>query len=115
MGRGVLRPKLPKAGTLAQRPNNRWCEYCKNWIHKDRFAHHSKAKHGIVVEIAPTPIQPTIKATVSKANVMSGKKRIYTQKEIEDQFAEPLYEGQPRFEGGIRWEQGGSPGLGKRR
>jgi hypothetical protein len=24
------------------------------------------------------------------------------------------YDGQPRFEGGIRWEQGGNPGLGKR-
>ena len=25
------------------------------------------------------------------------------------------YDGQPRFEGGISWNQGGLPGLGKRR
>lgn len=32
---------------------------------------------------------------------------------IEARFTE--HDGHPRFEGGIRWEQGGSPGLGKRR
>ena len=115
MGRGVLRPKEPKAGTLAKRPHNRWCEPCKKWIHKDRFAQHLKSKHGIVVETAPVPVKPAAKATVKNANGTAASKQIYIKKEAEDRFAEPLYERQPRFEGGIRWEQGGSPGSGKRR
>ncbi len=115
MGRGVFRPKSPSTDALAKRPHNRWCEHCKQWIHKDRFAKHSRCKHGIVVETAVVPVKPTVKSTVNKSAVTSVKQRIFIKKEAEDRFVEPLYERQPRFEGGIRWEQGGSPGLGKRR
>jgi hypothetical protein len=97
---------------LSKRPDNRLCTLCNTWIHKDRFVRHSKSKHGIVVETAPIPVKPTVKSTAKKASV---KQQIFIKKEVGDRFVEPLYERQPRFEGGIRWEQGGSPGLGKRR
>lgn len=115
MGRGVFRPKPPSAGALGKRPNNRWCEHCKNWIHKDRFAQHCKTKHGIVVETVSVPIKPNVRKTDNKSRSSSAKNQIWIKKDMDDPFPEPLYERQPRFEGGIKWEQGGSPGLGKRR
>jgi hypothetical protein len=47
---GVLRISEPRERTLAQRPDNRWCEHCKRWIHKDLLTPHLKKKHGIASE-----------------------------------------------------------------
>jgi hypothetical protein len=110
MAPGVLRPKPPKAETLAKRPHNRWCEHCKKWIHKDRFAQHSQSKHGLAVEAA-VPVTPTVRSTVNKAGVTSVKQRIFIKKEAEDRFVEPLYERQPRFEGD-KVGAGGYSGVG---
>jgi len=115
MGRGVLRPKPPKAGTLAKRPNNRWCEHCRQWVHKDRLAQHSKSKHGIVVEATTAPMASTPDTTANNAAVLSTKRQVKPEKPKKKNFLEPPYERQPKFEGGIRWEQGGLPSLGKRR
>jgi hypothetical protein len=115
MGRGVLRPKLPSADALAQRPDNRWCQHCKNWIHKNRFAQHCKTKHGIELEIVTAPTKLSSPKAASKAKRTPAKNQIWLKKDVDDPFPEPLYERQPRFEAGMRWEQGGSPGLGKRR
>jgi hypothetical protein len=120
MKSGVLRFEMPESGTLAQRPDNRWCEQCKCFFHKDRFAQHRKTKHGIVPQSisAPTisaPIKPSIIKKVKKSMPSSFKNQTSIKKDAHDRFPEPLYERQPRFEGGLRWEQGGSPGLGRRR
>jgi hypothetical protein len=115
MRRKPRRLNAPTEEMLSKRPDNRLCKVCNTWIHKDRFAKHQKSKHGIIVETVVAPVKPTVKSTVNKAAVTSVKQRKFIKKKAEDRFVEPLYERQPRFEGGIRWEQGGSPGLGKRR
>ena len=60
------------------------------------------SKHEIVAETAPVTLKPTVKTMVKTANATSARKRIDVKKEAEDRFVEPLYERQPRFEGGIR-------------
>ena len=120
--KGVLRwgpegaplSRMTDVRALAKRPNNRWCQNCKNWIHKDRFARHCKAKHGIVLKTVSVNAKQTVAKTAGTLKQTPIKNQAL-KKRAADRFPEPLYERQPRFEGGIRWEQGGSPGLGKRR
>jgi len=77
------------------------CKYCEDFILPESLAYHCRTKHRINLETkSPKPRRV---------------KNKHIQKDANDRFPEPLYERQPRFEGGIRWEQGGSPGLGKRR
>ena len=87
---------------------NRWCEKCKKWILKDGFSEHSKNEHGVAFEVAAT-------FKHREDVVTSAKQRARSKIAWENRFVEPLYEGQRRFEGGIRWSQAGIPGLGKKR
>ena len=45
MSRTVLRPKELNDDTLASRPNNRQCNNCKKWVHKDLLVVHLQGKH----------------------------------------------------------------------
>ena len=56
--------------------------------------------------------QRTAKSPTKKSSRKKSKKS--TKSKVRE-MCEPLTDGQPRFEGGIRWEQGGLPSLGKRR
>ena len=60
-------------------------------------------------------IKPSTMRTVKSRATSPVKNQKWIKKDAHDRFPEPLYERPPRFEGGIRWEQGGSPGLGKKR
>lgn len=74
----------------------------------------------------PGPPRKRSKAKPSKPNFQPAKKKVQPGKSsVQKKKAEPetsnatsrrilLHEGQPRFEGGIRFVQGGLPNLGKR-
>src|SRR6185312_10686957 len=71
MSRGVLRLEQPRSSTLAERPNNRWCEHCKRWIHKDLLQAHLKKEHGIVA----APVIEVTKDTQKTANLASTQRK----------------------------------------
>jgi hypothetical protein len=82
---------------------------------KDRK--YRKRKPKVVPDYYPLAFAPASKTTWDSGypdpqKKSSGKK---SKKRKVRELHEPWTDGQPRFEGGIRWEQGGLPGLGKRR
>jgi hypothetical protein len=119
MGHGKSRQKTTKARIANTQPDDCWCGICGNWIHRDILAEHNESKHGIAPKTSIAPDRPISSKSNSQLgrSVVEGRPRIKKNSvgDPADRFPEPLYEGQPRYEGGIRWEQGGSPGLGKRR
>jgi hypothetical protein len=127
MPRTTLRPRIPSRSELASRPENRLCSHCNEYFHKDLLARHLAKQHGIVVKLSPKH-EPS-KSTVAQINPIlktnrTAKLRSAKQDAVSKQgsisktkrrYAIMEYDTPSRFEGGIRWSQAGSPGLGKRR
>jgi hypothetical protein len=80
MGRDRFEPKAPTRKALASRPDNRQCDYCKQYVHKTLLAAHLQKKHGIFIKtvtaaaVAAMHIQPlTVAPKVKSAQAFTKK------------------------------------------
>ena len=74
-----------------------------------------RRKAKVIPEFLPLEFAPPSKTTWDSGYPDPRPSRKQSVKKKVRKNHESWNDGQPRFEGGIRWEQGGSPGLGKRR
>jgi len=73
-----------------------------------------KRKPRVLPDYHPLQFAPPSKTTWDSGYPAPRSSRKQSVKKVCEN-PESSNDGQPRFEGGVRWEQGGSPGLGKRR
>lgn len=107
------------------------CSICHLYFHTSRIAGHLQEAHGITeprVAKPASPVTPRPRPVVPKSTIQYIQQKMAealratdpvaqagkTRNEVEPRSRD-WTDGQPKFEGGLHWVQGGSPGLGKKR